>query len=384
MSTDTTPSTSLRIGVNLLFCIPGDVGGSEQYLVRQLSGALEVQPDLDLTVFAGAAFVARYREVLAGAHLVTAPGDVGSRPRRIALESTWLYARTGGFDVVQHGGGTAPMPVQRPYVLTVHDLQYRTYPEYFGAGKRRYFDLMIPRSARRAVVSTVPSEYVRRSMVRELGVDGERIVVVPHGYEPDLLVERSEPDELRRRLGLGDGPVLVYPAMTAPHKNHVFLVELLETVWREPDLRLVLIGGSGLAAGALDQAIAAASESTRSRIVRPGRVSDADKNGLIAMADALVFPSTYEGFGAPLIEAMALGTPVLCSNATCLPDVAGDAAVVRPLRPESWGSGLDEVRSRRDELVAAGRERVADYTSRRSGEALVAMYARLERELEEG
>ncbi|MEZ5251631.1 MAG: glycosyltransferase family 1 protein [Ilumatobacteraceae bacterium] len=192
-------------------------------------------------------------------------------------------------------------------------------------------------------MSTVPSEYVRRSMVRELGVDGERIVVVPHGYEPDLLVERTDPTELRRRFALGDGPVLVYPAMTAPHKNHVFLVELLETVWREPELRLVLIGGAGLAAEALDQAIAAASESTRSRIVRPGRVSDADRNGLIAMADALVFPSTYEGFGAPLIEAMALGTPVLCSNATCLPDIAGDAAVVRPLLAESWESGLDEV-----------------------------------------
>ena len=94
---------------------------------------------------------------------------------------------------------------------------------------------------------TVPSDYVRESAIRELGVAPERVVVVPHGYEPDLLVTRTPADELRAIYGLGDGPVVVYPAMSAPHKNHVFLVELMATVWSEPDLRLVFIGGSGLA-----------------------------------------------------------------------------------------------------------------------------------------
>jgi alpha-1,3-rhamnosyl/mannosyltransferase len=261
-------------------------------------------------------------------------------------------------------------------VLTIHDLQYRTFPEYFTPAKRRYLDAMIPSSVRRAAVVTVPSEYVRSSVVRELGVAPDDVVVVPHGYEPELLVERAPADELRRRYALGDGPVLVYPAMAAPHKNHEFLVELLERVWREPDLRLVLIGGGGLASAALDARIGAAPTDVRTRILRPGRVSDADKNGLIAMAEALVFPSRYEGFGAPLIEAMALGTPVLCSDATCLPDVAGDAAVVRPLRADAWDDGLAEVRRRRDELVAAGHRRVAAFTSRRSGEALLGVYDR--------
>ncbi|MFN8022680.1 MAG: glycosyltransferase family 1 protein [Acidimicrobiales bacterium] len=373
--------TSMRIGVNLMWCLPDHVGGSEQYLTRQLAGALEAQPDLDLTVFATPAYVERYRRTLAGAELVTSPVDGHRRWQRVAAESTWLYARTGGFDVMQHGGGTAPRRAHRPYVLTIHDLQYRTYPEYFTPLKRRYLDSMIPRSARRAAVVTVPSEYVRRSVVRELGIEGDRVVVVPHGYEPELLVERTPADELRERFALGDGRVLVYPAMSAPHKNHRFLVELLETEWRDPDLRLVLIGGRGLAAEALDAAIAAASPSTQLRIVRPGRVSDADKNGLIAMAAALVFPSTYEGFGAPLIEAMALGTPVLCSNATCLPDIAGDAAVVKPLLPSSWADGLEQVIARRDELIAAGHRRVQDFTSRRSGEALLEMYDWFEREV---
>jgi glycosyltransferase involved in cell wall biosynthesis len=110
------------------------------------------------------------------------------------------------------------------------------------------------------------------------------------------------------------------------------------------------------------------------RIVRPGRVSDADRNGLIAMAEALVFPSSYEGFGAPLIEAMALGAPIVCSDATCLPEVAGDAAVVLPLEHEAWAGALDTVAQRRTELVAAGRARAAEFTARRSGEAIAAVY----------
>jgi alpha-1,3-rhamnosyl/mannosyltransferase len=369
--------TGPRLAVNLMWCVPGDVGGSEQYLVRQLAGALEVRPSLDLTVFAPPAFVDLHGRLLTGARLVAAPVDGRRRWQRIAAESTWLWRRTRGFDLVQHGGGTAPRPARRPYVLTVHDLQYRTFPQYFTSAKRRYLDLMIPRSARRAAVVTVPSEYVRTSVIGELGVDPGRVVVVPHGYEPELLVERSAPDDLRARFGLGDGPVVVYPAMAAPHKNHAFLVDLLDTVWDDPDLRLVLIGGRGLASGALDARLASAPPSTRSRVVRPGRVSDADKNGLIAMAEALVFPSSYEGFGAPLIEAMALGTPVLCSDATCLPDVAGGAAVVAPLRAEAWGAGLDEVRARRSELVAAGLDRVQAFTSRRSGEALLGVIDRV-------
>ena len=106
--TSPSPSTSMRVGVNLMWCLPGQVGGSEQYLTRQLAGALDAQPDLDLTVFATPEYLDRHRQTLVGAELVAAPVDGHARWKRVAAESTWLYARTGGFDVVQHGGGTAP------------------------------------------------------------------------------------------------------------------------------------------------------------------------------------------------------------------------------------------------------------------------------------
>ncbi len=364
----------MKVAVNLMWCVPGEVGGSEQYLVRQLAGALAARPSLDLTLAATPAFIDEYRDLLAGARFVAAPVDGRRRWQRVAAESTWLFGMTRRFDLVQHGGGTAPSPSRRPFLLTIHDLQFRTFPEYFTPLKRRYLAAKIPGSARRAALVTVPSEYVRRSVIRELDVAPDRVMVVPHGYEPELLADRTAEADLRARLALGDGPVLVYPAMTAPHKNHGFLVQLMDTVWTEPGLRLVLIGGPGLADARLAAALAAVAPSTRARVVRAGRVSNADKNGLIAMAEALVFPSRYEGFGAPLIEAMALGTPVLCSDATCLPEVAGDAAIVAPLDSDAWAAGLVDVRRRRGELIVAGRRRVEAYTSRRSGEALLDAY----------
>jgi alpha-1,3-rhamnosyl/mannosyltransferase len=365
---------TMRVGVNLLWCLPGQVGGSEQYLVRQLLGIEQARPDIELTVFAPPAFVERYGTGFAGATTVVAPDSGIRRGRRVWHEHTWLRRRTAALDLVHHGGGTAPRAATRPYVLTIHDLQYRTFPQYFTAGKRRYLDAMIPSSARRAARIAVPSAYVRTSVIEHLGIAAERVMVVPHGFEPALTADITPAAELRHRLGLGDARVLVYPAMTAPHKNHRFLVEMLARHWTDPQLRLVLIGGRGLAAEQLDAAIGAAGPGVADRIVRPGRVSDADRNGLIAMAEALVFPSSYEGFGAPLIEAMALGAPIVCSDATCLPEVAGDAAVVLPLDHAAWAGALDTVAARRDELVGAGHRRAATFTARRSGEAIAAVY----------
>jgi alpha-1,3-rhamnosyl/mannosyltransferase len=118
------------------------------------------------------------------------------------------------------------------------------------------------------------------------------------------------------------------------------------------------------------------SASTDRRVCRLGRVPAADRNGLLAMARAMVFPSRYEGFGAPLIEAMTLGAPVVCSDATCMPQIVGDAGIVRPLRADAWADVLDEVDRRREELVAAGHRRAEDFTSAASGAALAAVYAR--------
>ncbi len=360
----------LRVGVNLLWCLPGGVGGSEEYLVRQLTGLRDVAPEIDATLFVVPGFAAAHRELAARHQLVVSSLDARRRSRRVLAEATWLAKRLHGVDVVHHGGGTVPPRSPGPILLTIHDIQYRTYPGYLTAVKRQYLRLAVPHAIHRADVVAVPSAYVRSTVVDSYRIVPERVVVVPHGV--DLPAAVTPADELRERYGIGDRRYVVYPALTHPHKNHRFLLDLLAGPWDDPDLALVLLGGRGLAEDEVAGEITGLE--LGSRVIRPGRVPAADRDGLLAAADALVFPSQYEGFGAPVIEAMALGTPVICSDRAALPEVAGGAALVRPLDLDAWKGALDEAREHRDELVAAGRARAAMYTTAASGAALAAAY----------
>lgn len=359
-----------QVLVNMLWCVPGKVGGSEEYLVRQLLGLAEaVDERWRITVAGARGLAAAHPQLAAVVEIVEPEFESANRARRILGEATWLGRRSGTAELVHHGGGTAPLRAQRPYVLTIHDLQFRTYPEYFTRLKRAYLGAVIPPSARRAAVVAVPSDYVRESVVSAYGVPAERVMVVPHGIEPALATDVTPAAELRARYALGDGPIIVYPAVTHPHKGHEFLLAMMRDHWTDPDLRLVLTGGQGAA-----EAVVAAN--TDPRVLRLGRVPGADRNGLLAMAEAMVFPSRYEGFGAPLIEAMTLGAPVVCSDSTCIPGIVGEAGLVRPLQPDAWAGALEEASRRRSELVAAGHARARDFTARASGSALAAVYAR--------
>ena len=360
----------MNVLVNMLWCVPGAVGGSEEYLVRQLLGLAE-QPGVALhpKVAAARGLLAAHPELAAVADVVEPDFESTGRARRIAGEATWLRRHTDGIDLVHHGGGTAPFRAHQPYVLTIHDLQFRTYPEYFSRVKRAYLGAFIPSSARHAAVVAVPSDYVRTSVIEAYDVAADRVMVVPHGIEPALSSDITPEDQLRSRYSLGTGPILMYPAVTHPHKGHQFLLQMMREHWTDPHLRLVLTGGAGMA----EAAVAACNDP---RVLRLGRVPAADRNGLLAMARAMVFPSSYEGFGAPLIEAMTLGAPVVCGDATCMPQIVGDAGIVRPLDTHAWADVLDEVDRRRSELVVAGRARARHFTSAASGAALAAVYAR--------
>ena len=342
----------MRVGVNLLWCLPGQVGGSEEYLARQLLGLAAAAPDIEARLVVPPGYAAAHPELVGFEHIV-GPSGLEQRAKRVAIESTWLPARLAGHDVVHHGGGTMPRRSPLPAVLTIHDLQWLRFPEYVAPVKRRYLAATVPASVRRAAVVAVPTEYVRATVIEAYGVDPDRVMVVPHGV--DAPMEVTPADEVRARYGLSDRPFLVLPAITHPHKGHRFLLELLHGAtgsWADPDLMVVLTGGAGRA----DAEVAATIRrlGLTDRVVRPGRVSPADRDGLIAAADAMVFPSQYEGFGAPVVEAMTLGTPVITSDHAALPEVVGEAGLVRPLVREAWLDALDEARSRRDQLVASG------------------------------
>ena len=361
-----------KVAVNLLWCVPGQVGGSEEYLARQLIGLGEAHAPFTVDVFVPRGYGRAHPEIGRRFRVVEAPDTGMRRSRRVALESSWLVRQSRGADVVHHGGGTVPTVSRRPIVLTIHDLQYRSYPQYMHPLKLRYLSRQIPSAVKRAKVIAVPSEYVRTSVCEAFHLDRDNVVVVPHGLEPGLGINATPEGELRARFGLSAKRVLVFPASTYPHKRHDFLLQLMARHWTDPDLRLVLLGGKGLA----DAQVAAQIIDLRlgDRVIRPGRVSAADRDGLIMLADGLVFPSEYEGFGAPLIEAMALGTPVVASDRTCIPEVVGAAGLILPLAIEAWIDVPDQVIERGPELIAAGRLRAQDFTARASGEALSKAY----------
>jgi glycosyltransferase involved in cell wall biosynthesis len=190
--------------------------------------------------------------------------------------------------------------------------------------------------------------------------------------EPDIGVSATNEAELRSRFHLGDARVLMFPAMTHPHKNHEFVLRLLAGPWRDLNLKLVMAGGNGLADTHVNQMIIELG--LENHAIRIGRVGANDRDGLIRLAEALVFPSMYEGFGAPVVEAMALGTPVIASDCASLPEVVGDAGLSLPLEESAWANALNEVDRRRAELIARGQTRSAQFTSAKSAEDLCVTY----------
>lgn len=360
-----------RIAVNLLWCQPGRVGGSEQYLARQLAGlALVAGVELDLDIYAPHGYAAAHPE-LSRWRIDETASNGANRAARIVRESTWLARRTRGAAVTHHGGGTVPFRTNGRTLVTVHDVQYLTYPSYFSRTRLAYLSYMMPRSLRRADAVAVPSAYVRETLIDRFGLDPATVQVVVHGIESVDATALDVP-AARNRHGVAGVPYFIYPAITHPHKNHAFLVDLLAGPWRDSGVHLLFIGGEGRGHAALMSRIA--SSGIADRIHFTGHVGPADRDALVAGADAMVFPSEYEGFGAPVAEAMALGVPVVASDRASLPGVVGTGGITLPLDAQAWADVPSRVGHERAALVAAGRARAAAFTLAASGRDLLDVY----------
>jgi glycosyltransferase involved in cell wall biosynthesis len=360
------------IAINMLWCVPGQVGGSEEYFVRQLLGLHEINAPFDVTVFAPRGFSVAHPDVAQNVRVVEVGNNCSNRELRVSLENTWLANKTRKFDLVHHGGGTLPSRGNASTLLTIHDVQYLSYPQYFNAMKLRYLRNRVPSSVRRATCIATPTNYVRQSLNAAFGNVESRSFVVRHGMEQNIGVNATDEGDLRSRFHLGDARILIFPAMTHPHKNHEFVLRMLAGPWRDYNLKLVMAGGNGLADTHVNQMIVELG--VEDHAIRIGRVGANDRDGLIRLAEALVFPSMYEGFGAPVVEAMALGTPVIASDCASLPEVVGDAGLVLPLQESAWADALNEVGRRRVELIARGQTRSAQFTSAKSAEDLCVAY----------
>jgi glycosyltransferase involved in cell wall biosynthesis len=336
----------VRVGISLLTLVPGLVGGSETY-ARELCRALARVGELDYAAFVPTVapgsgdglpttLVPEYRA------RTTMPGRIAAMSLATALPGpTRRRFDDAALDAIHFPLSVmVPRVTRPPAVTTIHDLQHELYPQFFSRAELAYRRAVYSWSAQRSRLVIAISEHARGTLLERFGLAPLRVRTIHLGIDH----ERFTPDERERQ------PFLLYPANRWPHKNHERLFAAFARVRRErPELRLVLTGQG------------------HERAQLPGGVESRGHVSLEALVElyrsaaCLVFPSLYEGFGLPPLEAMACGCPVAVSNATSLPEICGDAAeYFDPLSPEDIAAAI--LRALDGRLVGRGLVRAAGFT----------------------
>ena len=324
----------------------------------------------------------RYGRLVPDARIVAGPTAIAHRPARLAWEQTGLplVAQQVGADVLHVPHYTMPLRPGVPVVVTIHDLTFFTEPDAHHPVSATFYKSAIRTSVRRATRLLVPSKATRDELVRVLGADPTRIDVAYHGVDHSLFHQPS-PEQMRSvsdRLGLHGKPYVAYLGGLEPRKNVPALIAgWAAAVTDLPDPpALVLAGGSGWSEEVDD---VVAEVPAHLRLVRPGYLRFSDLPGYLGGALVVAYPSRGEGFGLPVLEAMACAAPVLTTHRTSLPEVGGDAVAYTEPDADSIQAGLRALLddpARREALGTAGHARAQEFTWAASAEAHLASYLR--------
>ena len=356
-----------------VFAEPTGVGTYTRALLREL-------PRVDARTRYTAWYL-RGRDLLRRGPRPSLGTDEAVRERWIPFPSRWFEIASerwslprvewlAAFDVLFAPNFVPPPTATDHLVVTVHDLAFRLFPETAPHGTRRWL-ARLDDAVRRAARVIVPSTCTKDDLCEAYRVDPARVVVIPHGvdharFNPDA---KSRSHAVSARYGL-DGPYLLALGGIEPRKNLPALVRAYASVPSDRRPLLAVAGGSvewnPEGPSALRSALLELPADVRAGVVLTGYVRDHDVAALVAGALALTYPSRYEGFGLPVLEAMACGTPVLSSSVSAIPEVAGDAAtLVDPSDPEALADGLRRIvedGALRSRLSKAGVERARAFT----------------------
>jgi glycosyltransferase involved in cell wall biosynthesis len=370
----------MRVGLNLVFLVPGETGGMEVYARELIQALLRLPGELELTAFVN-------REAAEGGGLFDGALEEVQVPVHARNRADWVrgeqqhlprLAKAAGCELVHSLASTAPVRGPFRRVTTIHDLIYRLFPEAHFGLRTLGMRVLIPLAARRSDRVIVDAQSTRDDIVRYLGLAAERIDVVPLGVGHGVTAAPAPEADLRGRLELGDRRVLLSVSAKRPHKNLPRLIEALSQLPSADRPVLVIPGYPTPHEQELREC--AGRLKLEADVRFPAWLTDAELEGLYRLADCFVFPSLYEGFGLPVLEAMSRELPVTCSDRGSLREVAGDAALLfDPEDPGAIAAAIQRVLnepSLAGQLRRAGLAQAARFSWERTAQGTLESYER--------
>jgi len=374
----------LRIGVNALYLLPGKVGGSEIYVRNLVKWLPRAGKGDEFIIYVNRESAGVFEEIPGAVKVVRCNVSASNRPARILYEQTVLpfLAARHRLDALLSAGMTGPFVSTVPSFTMIYDLQHVNQPQNFGKLYLMFLKSIIYMSAKRADAVLTLSEKSKRDILKHYHLGPERVVVTYLASDRTVFSGRGieEVKAIRKKYGL-PASFALYIASSLPHKNYERLLQAFKIEKAShKELKLVLIGARDYGHDIIKKKIEELG--LVGEVVFLGWLPFEDIPVIYSAADLFVFPSLHEGFGIPVLEAMASGVPVVCSNIEPLDEVAGNAArLVDPLSAESIAKGMSDVldsRQLRGRLVKDGFERAASFSWEKTAkDTLKAISARI-------
>lgn len=375
----------IRLGVNTLFHVPGDVGGTETYLIEMLRAIVQAPSLTDLVLFTNCNnhdLLQREFDHDNRTQLIKVPVRSAKRPHRIIAEQFLLpfYVLPQKIDMLWSPGYTAPFWCGCPQVVTIHDVQYKSHPDDLSFLERITLDTLVRLACRRCKAVIAVSEFSRQEIIRHSLAGAGKIQAILEGvdqFKNAVIDRKAGMVEIGKKIP-ADTPFILCVAHVYPHKQIDKLVKAFALVKDEIPHNLVLVGKPRLGEPALQKALKELACPERVIRFTEGVAFDLLKV-MYEQANFFILPSSYEGFGLPILEAMISGTPVVCVQKASLPEVAGDYGFyVDEPTPEKLAEAMLQVTrlpsDHRAKHTDAARQWASSFTWKKSAEKTLSFF----------